>query len=94
MQSIRTLAASILVLPLAACPGALTTSSYRPSIEDLDARLLEDCADPVGRPAGPIGAAEVRRLWGADRIALRDCGSRHGETVRIIRKRDAAISGR
>lgn len=41
------------------------------------AALVGACAEPSRLPMRSLTQAEVERLWGADRDALRDCVDRH-----------------
>ena len=64
----------LIVLPflVAACAGSAPVEVQRPADS-----LLDACAAPVSLPTRDLTQAEVERLWGADRAALRDCGERH-----------------
>lgn len=57
---------------------------------DLDA----PCSRPVRLGDMALGAGEVERLWGRDRVSLVTCADRHAANVRWRLKRDAGLAGR
>jgi hypothetical protein len=64
------------LLALTACAG-----SRAADVQPLPPSVAVPCHDPVALPQRGLTQAEVERLWGADRDALRDCGARHGLAV-------------
>jgi len=79
----------LLALALAGCQ---TVAVAPPRLAPLDLILTRRCPPPVSLPDRDLSERDVTRLWGADRLALRDCGRRFAATVSIIEARDAAIA--
>jgi hypothetical protein len=71
----------------AAPPKQLASQDAQPP-----AALENPCDRPTRLPERDLSAGEVERYWGVDRVALRQCGSRHGALVKWRRSRDAKLS--
>lgn len=52
--------------------------------------LSAPCVLPQSLPPRDLTQAEVERLWGRDRGALRDCSARHGLLVTFVAGQRAA----
>ena len=86
------------ILPVAG--SALILASCAPSTplvvtEALPARapdaLTRPCDGVRALPQGGLGAGEVARLWGLDRLALAQCKRRHGALAAHVRAQEAAV---
>lgn len=76
----RMLQAGCLSVACVACSSSdrsLTGDEIPPS-------LTQACDAPVNIPERDITAVEVEILWGRDRAALRDCGSRHDGLTNVV----------
>ena len=63
----------------------------------LDPKLKADCADLTrlvpDLPDGRLSQGAVERAWGADRVHLSECRSRHSEAIKFYVDRDTALAG-
>ena len=84
------------ILPMAG--SALILASCAPSTplvvtEALPARapdaLTRPCDGARALPQGGLGAGDVARLWGLDRLALAQCKRRHGALAAHVRAQEA-----
>ena len=84
------------ILPVAG--SALILASCAPSTplvvtEALPARapdaLTRPCDGVRALPQGGLGAGDVARLWGLDRLALAQCKRRHGALAAHVRAQEA-----
>ena len=85
---------------LTATASALALASCAPSTplvvtEPFPARapdaLTRPCDGARALPQGGLGAGDVARLWGLDRLALAQCKRRHGALAAHVRAQEAAV---
>lgn len=70
----------LLLIPLSAC----ATSSASIKSADLPPSLLVPCAQGVLLPERDLTRGETERFWLEDRLALRECRTRHGGLVAAV----------
>ncbi len=83
------LAPAFLPIVLSAC----IATNVEPRLSPLDLTLTRQCDAPSAIPPRDLSERDVAKLWGSDRLALKDCARRHAATVSIIEHRDASLSG-
>jgi hypothetical protein len=57
------------------------------------AELVRESDDPVVLPEKALGAGEITRYWGKDRISLRVCKVRHIGLRDFYSRRDTGLAG-
>lgn len=79
---LKPLRASLLLLACFSQSGCLTPYQrsvvVRTELAKVPATLREACGEVVDVPSRALTAAEVARLWTADRSLSADCAARHG----------------
>lgn len=86
--------ALVLAALLAGLAGCTTVAVAPVAAPPLDLALTRACDPPVVIPSRDLDERSVVRLWGADRLALKDCGRRFVAATSITERRDAALSGK
>lgn len=87
----------LLPLSISCSPSVPSSQAVRAVLQNPlaqpPAAFTNDCAPPVTLPDTDLGSAQVATMWGADRAALADCGSRHSALVQFYIGRDKALAG-
>lgn len=86
--------ALVLAALLTALGGCTTVAVAPVAAPPLDLALTRACDPPVAIPPRDLDERSAVRLWGADRLALKDCGRRFAAATAITERRDAALAGR